>query len=168
MDVNKKPLISILIPAYNQPDYTRECLESVFMQTGFTIDEVEVIMVDDFSPQDLTNLGMEFETKYPNFHFERARNNRGMAGNWNYLLQLKKGKYFIFLSNDDTFATPDALRTTYDALLNNQADVCYGKYLCINESNELSDFIPHRKIGNQDIFWDMYSPQLKRHSISFG
>jgi glycosyltransferase involved in cell wall biosynthesis len=168
MVINKKPLISILIPAYNQPTYTRECLESIFIQTGFTSDELEVIMVDDCSPDDLSDIGIEFANKYPNFHFERANKNRWMAGNWNYLLELKKWEYFIFLSNDDAFSSEKSLRTIYDALLKNDVDVCYGRYLCINENREFSEFIPHNKIKEENIFLDTYASQLKTHSISFG
>lgn len=82
----KGPLLSILVPAYNYPEYTRECLESIFSQKGFDEKDIEVIMVDDASPQDLTDIGEEYAKKHKNFHFERNEINKGMAGNWNYLL----------------------------------------------------------------------------------
>ena len=48
-----KNLVSVVIPAYNSPDYTRKTIESVIAQTHRPI---EIILSDDNSPISLKPL----------------------------------------------------------------------------------------------------------------
>lgn len=46
-------LISIIIPIYNVEKYIEDCLESVYQQT---YPDIEVILVNDFTPQAVREL----------------------------------------------------------------------------------------------------------------
>lgn len=166
----KGPILSVLVPAYNHPWYTQECLESIFSQKWFNESDIEVIMVDDMSPQDLSDLGQAYMKKHNNFYFERNSENKWMVWNWNYLLSLKKSKAYIFVSNDDRFYDEYALRKTYDGLIENWLDVCYGKYVSYNEEfDKYSSFVVHdRKWDGIHVFYDSFDNEIKGHSISFG
>lgn len=61
MPITKKgpPLVSIVVPAYNEQDYIARCLDSLMAQEGF--DDYEVIVVDNNST-DNTNI---IAKKYP-------------------------------------------------------------------------------------------------------
>jgi glycosyltransferase involved in cell wall biosynthesis len=81
----------------------------------------------------------EYIKQYPDRHISYHKNpsRLGMVGNRNKLLELKKGEYFIFLSDDDKFYNQKSLRTIYDGLIKYNLDVCYGKYITFNENSEI-------------------------------
>ncbi|MCM1234996.1 MAG: glycosyltransferase [Ruminococcus flavefaciens] len=55
-------MISIIIPVYNGEKYLRECIESVLNQT---YSNVELILVDDKSPDNSIEIEKEYAAAYP-------------------------------------------------------------------------------------------------------
>jgi glycosyltransferase involved in cell wall biosynthesis len=88
------PLISVVIPTYNRPDFLRRALASVRSQEGV---ELDIIIVDDASEQDLS---AEF-APYPQVRYLRNEHNRGGGFSRNRGLKLAKGRYINFLDDDD-------------------------------------------------------------------
>jgi GT2 family glycosyltransferase len=88
------PRVSIITINYNQVKYTCELLESL---RHVTYPDVEVIVVDNFSAEDPTDL---ITTRYPEVTFVRSRQNLGFAGGNNLGIQAATGKYLLFLNND--------------------------------------------------------------------
>ena len=56
--------VSMIIPVYNVRDYLRKCLDSVAAQTYKAL---EVIIVNDGSPDDSLEIILEYTAKYPHF-----------------------------------------------------------------------------------------------------
>ena len=56
----KKPIVSIVIPVCNVENYLRECLDSVINQT---MEELEIICVDDGSKDNSLEILREYEKK---------------------------------------------------------------------------------------------------------
>ena len=98
---NKKmpenPLFSIIIPIYNTSDYLEECLRSVVEQK---FDDYEVILVDDGSTDDSTDICYRYKKEYDNIIFV-SKSNEGQSVARNIGIHLAKGKYLIFLDSDD-------------------------------------------------------------------
>lgn len=90
----KSPLVSIIIPAYNQAAYTMNCLESILLYTkGITY---EVIVADDGSTDETVKL-----PKYvSHVRVVRSGGNLGFLRNCNNAAGYAKGKYLFFLNND--------------------------------------------------------------------
>ena len=71
--------VSVIIPIYNVEDYLEECLDSVLSQT---LDGIEVIMVDDDSPDGSADIAKRYAAENENFFYFWQENGRqGKARN---------------------------------------------------------------------------------------
>ena len=93
MSENRRPLVSVVIPCYGQAHLLPEAIEGVLAQT---YPEVELIVVDDGSPDDTADVA----GRYPGVRLVRQEN-RGLAGARNAGLQVARGEYVLFLDADD-------------------------------------------------------------------
>ena len=57
----EKIKVSIIIPVYNNSIYLRDCLNSVLKQT---LDNIEIIAIDDSSTDDSFDILKEYQSKY--------------------------------------------------------------------------------------------------------
>ena len=67
----KQPLVSIIIPVYKMEKYLRRCLDSVKNQT---YKNIEVILVDDGSPDGCPQICDEYAAKDSRFHVIHKEN----------------------------------------------------------------------------------------------
>ena len=67
----QQPLVSIIIPVYKVEKYLRRCLDSVQNQT---YKNIEVILVDDGSPDNCPKICDEYAAKDPRFHVIHKEN----------------------------------------------------------------------------------------------
>lgn len=95
--MNERPLISVIIPAYNVEEYISDCLNSVCIQKT---DAIEVIIVDDGSKDDTLNIIQIFEKTNNNITVV-TQSNAGVSAARNHGLSLAKGVYVYFLDSDD-------------------------------------------------------------------
>lgn len=88
------PLVSIIIPCYNQVHYTYACLQSVL---EFTRDiPYEVIIADDVS----TDATKDLDRFAENLVISRNRTNQGFLRNCNQAAAKARGSFLMFLNND--------------------------------------------------------------------
>jgi glycosyltransferase involved in cell wall biosynthesis len=104
-----KPLVSILIPAYNAEDWIADTIQSALAQTWPC---KEIIVVDDGS-SDRTG---EVARRFASTQVVVARTeNQGAAAARNYALRLSQGDYIQWLDADDILA-PDKIELQLAAL----------------------------------------------------
>jgi cellulose synthase/poly-beta-1,6-N-acetylglucosamine synthase-like glycosyltransferase len=89
------PLVSIIIPCFNQFEYTFKCINSIYHNTEPTT-PYEIILIDDCS-SDKTK---DIETQFPEIKVIRNKTNKGFLKNVNYAAQKAEGKYLLLLNND--------------------------------------------------------------------
>ena len=108
--MSQNPEVTIVIPTRNRERELRECLGSVLEQDCVTF---EVIVVDDASTDDTPTVAHSFHD--PRVHYVRqvASRERAEARNWG--LVQSRGKYVMFLDDDDLLM-PSALRILTGAL----------------------------------------------------
>ncbi|WP_438434603.1 glycosyltransferase [Gorillibacterium sp. sgz500922] len=94
MPVFDNPKVSIVIPVYNQFDFTYRCLKSILLHTDNIA--YEVIVADDRS----TDKTIEISQLVKNIKIVRDDVNRGFLLNCNHAAQEAIGEYIYFLNND--------------------------------------------------------------------
>ncbi len=90
--------VSVIIPIYNTKEYIRQCLDSILEQT---LQEIEIIVVDDGSTDGTTDIIKEYENKYPQKIKAFYKPNGGQAEARNLALQHAVGEYLGFVDSDD-------------------------------------------------------------------
>jgi glycosyltransferase involved in cell wall biosynthesis len=90
------PLVSVIIPTYNRPDYLERAVASVLNQTHSNL---EIIIIDNHSVNDLLKVISKFHDSLIKFY--RNKTNRGSAYSRNRGISLCRGVYTNFLDVDD-------------------------------------------------------------------
>jgi N-acetylglucosaminyl-diphospho-decaprenol L-rhamnosyltransferase len=120
-----KPLVSVIIVSYNTRTYTIKAMQSALNSTGFKPGEIEVIMVDNNSPDD----SVDYTRKHlPEVKIVANKENRGFGGGNNQGVNEAKGEYLLLL-NPDAFLEPDSLRIMTDLMIKNDDVVSVGPQL---------------------------------------
>ena len=95
--MNKKALISIIVPVYNVDKYLSKCIDSIISQT---YNDIELILVDDGSPDNSPKICDEYARK-DNRIIVIHKENGGVSSARNAGLDIAKGKYIGFVDPDD-------------------------------------------------------------------
>ncbi|HEY0697793.1 MAG TPA: glycosyltransferase family 2 protein, partial [Micromonospora sp.] len=112
-------LISFVVPAYKVQGYLRECLDSILDQP-FT--DVEVIGVDDCSPDSTGEIFAEYAARDPRVKVVSLTQNVGLGEARNVGLDQATGEYVWFLDSDDWLA-PDCLSAVAQRLRSTRPEV---------------------------------------------
>lgn len=105
------PLVSIIVPVYNVERYIKRCVDSL---QGQTLQNIEIILVDDGSKDNSGRLCDEFAQQDPRIHVIHKQNaGQGLARNDG--LNIAKGRYVLFIDSDD-FIEPDTCEKLSDRM----------------------------------------------------
>ncbi|MBM2813850.1 MAG: hypothetical protein HW421_612 [Ignavibacteria bacterium] len=126
--IDKKPLVSVIIPCYNQSEFLIECVESVIKQT---FDDWECIIVNDDSPDNTVEVAKFILSTYPEKNIRLLNKvNGGVSDARNVGIRSASGKYILPLDADDKIAL-DYLAETVQILESNP-DI---GYVYVDEKN---------------------------------
>jgi glycosyltransferase involved in cell wall biosynthesis len=92
------PLVSVVIPFYNDFKYLNEALESCFENT---YQNIEVVIVDDCSSRPLTLADLKVKNDRFPIRIHRNESNRGPGYSRNVGIQIARGDFIAFLDADD-------------------------------------------------------------------
>lgn len=99
MKVPVKPLVSVIVPAYNHEKYVEKTILSIVNQT-YGYENIELIVIDDCSTDKTAEILNNLSEKY-HFLFIKNSENKGVVKNVNSLIKLCKGKYIAGCASDD-------------------------------------------------------------------
>ena len=111
--MNTFPLISVIIPCYNQGNYLAETLDSVSSQT---YPYWECIIVNDGSDDNTEQVAQEYIKKDSRFIY-LSQENKGLSAARNYGILNSNGQYILPLDSDDLIA-PTYLERAINAFAN--------------------------------------------------
>ena len=149
-------MVSVIIPIYNVEKYLCQCVDSVLNQT---YRELQIILVDDESPDGCGNICDEYKNKDSRIEVIHKKNGGlGMARNDG--LKLAKGEYVIFLDSDDWIDT-NHIAKLIEAAKDNDADlVIHGYRKCTDEGNVIEQ-TPLIKTGVfENVINDILMPMI--------
>ncbi len=107
-----RPLVSVVMPVYNSERFLAEAVESML---GQTLDDFELIVVDDGSTDGSAALIKSLARSDERIQTVQLPHNRGSAAARNAGLARASGEYFTTLDSDD-ISQPQRLQTQVDFL----------------------------------------------------
>ncbi len=113
------PQVFVIIPVYNAAPYLSQCIDSILEQT---LDNIEIICVNDGSSDDSLEILCKYATRFPNVTIVSQKHACGGTAR-NTALKLAKGEYIVFVDADD-YAEPDYLELMYNKMTETGADIC--------------------------------------------
>jgi glycosyltransferase involved in cell wall biosynthesis len=126
------PLVSIIIPCYNQGRFLTEAVESAL---GQSYPHVEVIVVNDGSTDETAEVAGRLAGRIQYLEQE----NRGVCVARNAGLLASRGEWLLFLDADD-FLAPGTLQRIMEASAREpDVDVFLGQWHYANEKGEIVD-----------------------------
>ena len=108
--MQKKPLISVIVPVYNVEKYLPKCLDSLLAQTW---QELEIIVVDDGSPDNSWDIMQEYARRDSRIRPIRQKNG-GLSAARNAGVEAARGEWIGFLDSDD-YVAPEMYERLYRA-----------------------------------------------------
>lgn len=138
--MNKKILVSILCVTYNHEKFIRNALDSFLMQrTNF---DFEILIHDDASTDNTTNIIKEYEKKYPALikviYQTENQYSKGISPAI-YLYEKAQGKYLAMCEGDDFWIDNKKLQKQIDFLEKNKDYYAtYHNVLVVDEKNRLN------------------------------
>lgn len=112
----KEIKVSIILPIYNVEKYLDRCMDSLLNQT---LKDIEIIMVDDGSPDNCPQMCDEYAKKDSRVKVVHKKNG-GLGFARNSGLDIANGEYVAFVDSDD-YVGLDMYKTLFDRA---EADKC--------------------------------------------
>ncbi|WP_455645934.1 glycosyltransferase family 2 protein [Methanosphaera sp.] len=132
--------VSIIIPCYNiESDYTlfQNMFQSLIKQT-FNMEDMEIIMVDDKSPDNTRKILEELQKQYNNIKIIPLKENGGVSNARNQAIKQSTADYVMFMDQDDKYSS-DFVETAYTTITDNNIDFMLSNYI-IHMNNTLTKF----------------------------
>ena len=118
-----QPKLSVIIPVYKVEKYLDVCVQSVLNQTLYNI---EIILVDDESPDACPKMCDQYAKNYSNVKVVHKKNG-GLGLARNSGLEIATGEYVAFLDSDDIIE-PYCYQVSLNNCLEQSLDAFYFQY----------------------------------------
>ena len=125
--------VSIIVPVYNVEKYLAKCLDSLVNQT---LEDVEIIVVDDGSKDNSKQIIDEFQTKYPDKIKSFVKKNGGLSDARNFGLDRASGEYIGFVDSDD-YVTAEMFEEMYSLAQKYDAEMVICNLQKVDENGKI-------------------------------
>ncbi|WP_264553458.1 glycosyltransferase family 2 protein [Flavobacterium sp. N2038] len=157
------PLVSIIIPCYNQGKFINETLQSVYLQTYITW---ECIIVNDGSTDNTEEIAKSWEAKDSRFKYYYKKNS-GVSSTRNFGISKASGMYLQFLDSDDLL-DEKKIQFSVDEILKSdevkkQVVISNFKMISANSKEILPPFceLTEKSFTLENFLYNLFSIQLQ-------
>ena len=126
------PKVSVVVPIYGVEKYLRQCVDSILAQT---LKDIEIILVDDGSPDGCPAIIDEYATKDSRI-IAVHQENRGVSTSRNNAMKMATGEFIAFIDPDDIYASQTALEKLYNTATSIGCDIAGGKVKLFNDGDD--------------------------------
>ena len=126
---SQRPKVSVVVPIYKVERYLAECVDSLFRQT---LREIEIILVDDGSPDrcgEMVDAYAQRDGRVVPVH----QPNRGYSAAVNRGIDMASGEYIGIIESDD-WVEPDMYESLYSDAVRHGTDVTKGGFYLYNST----------------------------------
>lgn len=128
-----KPKVSIIVPVYKVEKYLRRSMDSLVNQT---LDGVEIICINDGSPDNCLSILKEYKEKYSDKNIVIIdKKNEGVWKGRVDGIKAATGEYIGFTDSDD-YITLDYAEKLYNAAKKNNADISVSGFYRVDTDTE--------------------------------
>ncbi|MBE5806630.1 MAG: glycosyltransferase family 2 protein [Clostridiales bacterium] len=113
--MNNCDLISIIIPSYNRKDLISKSIDSILKQT---YENIEIIIIDDGSTDGTEQYIKETYGNNNKVNFYKNEKNSGAGFSRKFGYKMSKGKYLVFMDDDDYYTNNNFLKEAINVLEN--------------------------------------------------
>ena len=128
-----RALISIIVPVYKVEKYIHKCVSSIINQT---YSNIEIILVDDGSPDNCAKICDEYALKDKRIKVIHQKN-MGLSEARNRGIEISKGEYIGFVDSDD-YIEPTMFQDLYNAIIDNDADISICNFYVISNKRKVA------------------------------
>jgi glycosyltransferase involved in cell wall biosynthesis len=155
-DDRPDPIVTIGVPVYNGEKYLGVALDSLLAQT---FRDFEIIISDNGSTDATLEICREYAASDPRVRYVHVDVNRGLVWNHVRVVNLARGRFFMFGPQDDWYA-PEFVERCVDALEADQGvSYVFSEALLVDESGALlGREITRQRLGDPSPstrFWDI-------------
>ena len=111
--------LSVIVPCYKVEKYLPRCLDSLVNQT---LEEIEIICINDGSPDNCINILKEYKEKYPEKIVIIDKKNEGVWKGRKDGIKIATGEFISFVDSDD-WLDLDMLEKMYNLAIKDNSDV---------------------------------------------
>ncbi len=125
--------VSVVVPVYNSAEYMHKAIESILSST---LNEIELVAVDDCSTDNSVELLEEYKKKYgEKIRIVRQSENCRQGAARNEGIRVSGGEYIAFVDSDD-YIEPDMLQSLYNTAKAENAELCGGDFFITAEKGD--------------------------------
>lgn len=157
--IDATPLVSIIIPCYNQARFLRSAISSALNQS---YENVEVVVVDDGSTDDTPTVVQEFADRVVAIR----QRNLGLSGARNTGFEACNGEYIVFLDSDDLL-TKRAVEEGVSSLVSHRADLVFFGFAMFTDERDLLHAKTIYPYASKDLATVLCRSRFAVHSLMF-
>ena len=129
--MRKEPLVSVIVPVYKVQQYLVKCVKSITEQT---YKNLEIILVDDGSPDDCPKMCDDFAKKDKRIKVIHKQNG-GLSDARNAGTDIATGDFVMYVDSDD-YLELNTIEVLYNNLVETDSDVSFSEYAFVYEDDE--------------------------------
>lgn len=141
--MNKK--VSIIVPVYGVEAWLERCLDSLVNQT---LKDIEIIVVNDGSPDNSQEIIDRYTAKYPDKVFGYIKENGGLSDARNYGMQYATGEFLAFVDSDD-YVDTTMYEKLYNKAMEEDSEIVVCAYYKVNDAKKN---MKSAQIGNNKFY----------------